>query len=109
MATEAKDQAKVEPDDEELPLSDEYDDDMKISRAVSKANSDEEMIQTEDIRAGVEDPGSEETKTVKMKKTPKQPSQREREEHERTHLSEIGARTVSRPNPATTHTRERPT
>ena len=60
-------------DDEELPISDEYDDDMKISRAVSKANSDEEMIQTEDILAGVEDPGSEETKTVKMKKTPKQP------------------------------------
>ena len=59
---------------------------MKISRAVSKADSNEEMIQTEDVRAGAEDPGSEETKTVKMKKTPKQPSQCEREEHERTHL-----------------------
>ena len=61
-------------------------DDMKISHAVSRADSDEEMIQTDDIRAGAEDPGSEETKTVKMKRTPKQPSQREREEHERTHL-----------------------
>ena len=61
-------------------------DDMKISHAVSRADSDEEMIQTDDIRAGAEDPGSEETKTVRMKKTPKQPSQREREEHERTHL-----------------------
>ena len=59
---------------------------MKISHAVSRADSDEEMIQTDDIRAGAEDPGSEETKTVRMKKTPKQPSQREREEHERTHL-----------------------
>ena len=61
-------------------------DDMKISHAVSRADSDEEMIQTDDIRAGAEDPGSEETKTVRMKKTSKQPSQREREEHERTHL-----------------------
>ena len=61
-------------------------DDMKISHAVSRADSDEEMIQTDDIRAGAEDPGSEETKTVKMKKTPRQPSQRKREEHERTHL-----------------------
>ena len=61
-------------------------DDMKISHAVSKADSDEEMIQTGDMRAGADDPGSEETKSVKMKKTPRQPSQREREEHERTHL-----------------------
>ena len=59
---------------------------MKISHAVSRADSDEEMTQTDVFRAGVEDPGSEETKTVRMKKTPKQPSQREREEHERTHL-----------------------
>ena len=44
------------------------------------------MIQTSDMRAGADDPGSEETKSVKMKKTPKQPAQREREEHERTHL-----------------------
>ena len=61
-------------------------DDMKISHAVSKADSDEEMIQTCDMRAGADDPGSKETKSVKMKKTPRQPSQREREEHERTHL-----------------------
>ena len=61
-------------------------DDMKISHAVSKADSDEEMIQTGDMRAGADDPGSEETKSVKMKKTPRQPSQREREENERTHL-----------------------
>ena len=61
-------------------------DDMKISHAVGKAESDEEMIQTGDMRAGADDPGSEETKSVKMKKTPRQPSQREREEHERTHL-----------------------
>ena len=60
--------------------------DMKISHAVGKAGSDEEMIQTSDMRAGEDDPGSEETKSVKMKKTPRQPSQREREEHERTHL-----------------------
>ena len=64
----------------------ESEDDMKISHAVSKADSDEEMIQTGDMRAGADDPGSEETKSVKMKKTPRQPSQREREEHERTHL-----------------------
>ena len=64
----------------------ESEDDMKISHAVSKADSDEEMIQTGDVRAGADDPGSEETKSVKMKKTPRQPSQREREEHERTHL-----------------------
>ena len=63
----------------------ESEDDMKISHAVSKADSDEEMIQTGDMRAGADDPGSEETKSVKMKKTPRQPSQREREEHERTH------------------------
>ena len=44
------------------------------------------MNQTGDMRAGADDPGSEETKSVKMKKTPRQPSQREREEHERTHL-----------------------
>ena len=36
-------------------------------------------------KTGVDDPGSEE-KTVRMKRTPKQPSQREREEHERNHL-----------------------
>ena len=59
---------------------------MEISHAVSKAESDEEMIQTCDMRAGADDPGSEDTKSVKMKKTPRQPSQREREEHERTHL-----------------------
>ena len=59
---------------------------MKISHAVGKAESDEEMIQTGDMRAGADDPGSEETKSVKMKKTPRQPSQREQEEHERTHL-----------------------
>ena len=34
-------------------------DEMKISHAVSRADSDEEMIQTDDIRAGAEDPGSE--------------------------------------------------
>ena len=59
---------------------------MKISHAVSKAESDEEMIQTGDMRAGADDPGSEETNSVKMKKTPRQTLQREREEHERTHL-----------------------
>ena len=59
---------------------------MKISHAVGKAGSDEEMTQTGNMRAGADDPGSDETKSVKMKKTPKQPSQREREEHERTHL-----------------------
>ena len=64
----------------------ESEDDMKISHAAGKADYDEVAIQTDDIRAGAEDPGSEETKAVKMKKTPKQPSQREREEHERTHL-----------------------
>ena len=74
---------------------------MKISHAVSRADSDEEMIQTDDIRAGAEDPGSEETKTVRMKKTPKQPSQREREEHERTHLpSRPDVATVPRHSPA---------
>ena len=64
----------------------ENEDDMKISHAVGKAGSDEEMIQTGNMCAGADDPGSEETKSVKMKKTPRQPSQREREEHERTHL-----------------------
>ena len=64
----------------------ESEDDMKISHAVGKAGSDEEMIQTSDMCASEDDPGSEETKSVKMKKTPRQPSQREREEHERTHL-----------------------
>ena len=43
---------------------------MKISHAVGKADSDEEMIQTGDMRAGADDPRSEETKSVKMKKTP---------------------------------------
>ena len=47
---------------------------MKISHAVGKAGSDEKMIQTGDMRAGADDPGSEETKSVKMKKTPRQPS-----------------------------------
>ena len=37
----------------------ESEDDMKISHAVSKADSDEEMIQTGDMRAGADDPGSE--------------------------------------------------
>ena len=60
--------------------------DTKISHAVGKAGSDEEMNQAGDMRAEADDPGSEETKSVKMKKTPRQPSQREREEHERTHL-----------------------
>ena len=64
----------------------ESEDDTKISHAVVKAGLDEEMTQTGDMRAGADDPGSEETKSVKMKKTPRQPSQREREEHERTHL-----------------------
>ena len=63
---------------------------MKISHAVDKAESDEEMIQAGNMHASADDPGSEEIKWVKMKKTPRQPSQREREEHERTHLSEIG-------------------
>ena len=36
----------------------ESEDDMKISHA----GSDEEMIQTSDMRAGADDPGSEETK-----------------------------------------------
>ena len=68
------------------------------------------MIQTSDMRAGADDPRSEETKSVKMKKTPRQPSQHEREEHERTHiyLFEIGVHTVSKPNPGMTRTRERP-
>ena len=52
----------------------------------ARAGSDEEMIQTSDMHAGADDPGSEETKSVKMKETLRQPSQREREEHERTHL-----------------------
>ena len=47
-------------------------DDMKISHA-GKADSDEEMIQTSDMRAGGDDQESEETKSVKMKKTPRQP------------------------------------
>ena len=64
----------------------ESEDDMKISHAVSKAGSDEEMIQTGDGHTDAEDLGSEETKALKTKKTPKQPSQREREEHERTLL-----------------------
>ena len=59
---------------------------MKISHAVGKAGSYEEMIQIGNMCAGADDPVSEETKSVKMKKTPRQPSQREREEHERTHL-----------------------
>ena len=87
----------------------ESEDDMKISHAVSKADSDEEMIQTGDMRAGADDPGSEETKSVKMKKTPRQPSQCEREEHERTHLPfRDWLHTVSKPNPGMTGTRERP-
>ena len=52
----------------------------------ARQGSHEELNQTCDMRAGADDPGSEETKSVKMKKTPRQPSQREREEHERTHL-----------------------
>ena len=64
----------------------ESEDDTRISHAVGKAGSDEEMTQTGDMRAGADDPGSEETKSVKMKKTPRQPSQREQKEHERTHL-----------------------
>ena len=59
----------------------ESEDDTRISHAVGKARSDEEMNQTGDMRAGADDPGSEETKSVKMKKTPRQPSQREREKH----------------------------
>ena len=39
---------------------------MNISHAVSKADSDEEMIQTGDMGAGADDPGIEETKSVKM-------------------------------------------
>ena len=38
-------------------------DDMKISHAVGKAESDEEMIQAGNMRAGADDPGSEETKS----------------------------------------------
>ena len=82
---------------------------MKISHAVGKAESDEEMIQARNMYASADDPGSEEIKSVKMKKTPRQPSQREVEEHERTHFSEIGVHIALRPNPGTTHTRERPT
>ena len=60
----------------------ESEDDMKISHAVGKVGSDEEMIQTGKVQMiqGVK------RQSVKMKKTPRQPSQREREEHERTHL-----------------------
>ena len=47
---------------------------MKISHAVGKAGSDEEMNHTSDMCAGADDPGSEETKSVKMKKTPRPPS-----------------------------------
>ena len=35
----------------------ESENDMKISHAVSKADSDEEMIQTGDMRAGADDQG----------------------------------------------------
>ena len=36
---------------------------MKISHAVSKTDLDEKMIQTGEMRAGADDPGSEETKS----------------------------------------------
>ena len=54
-------------------------DDMKIRHAVSKADSDEEMIH----------------------------SVNERNTNRHTYLSEIGVHTVSKPNPGMTRTRER--
>ena len=64
----------------------ESENDMKISHAVGNACSDGGMVQIGNMSAGADDLGRKETKSVKMKKTPRQPSQREREEHDRTHL-----------------------
>ena len=64
----------------------ENEDDMKIDHTDGEVDQDEVAIRSGDEYTSAEDPGSEETKAVKMKKTPKQPSQREREEHEKTHL-----------------------
>ena len=50
-----------------------------FSHTAGKADYDEVVIRSGDGHTGAEDPGSEETKAVKMKKTPKQPSQRDRE------------------------------
>ena len=80
------DQTESETDNWKDFFGSESEDDMKISHAAGKADYDEVAIRSGDGHTDAEDPGSEETKAVKMKKTPKQPSQREREEHERTHL-----------------------
>ena len=64
----------------------ENEDDMSADHTDGKVHQDEVTIRSGDESTSAEDPGSEETKAVKMRKTPKQPSQREREEHEKTHL-----------------------
>ena len=64
----------------------EHDDDMNYEHVDGKVHQDEAMVRASDESESTEDPRSEETKAVKMKRTPKQPSQREREEHEKTHL-----------------------
>ena len=79
------DQTEPETDNWKDSVS-ENEEDMKIDHTDGKVDQDEVTIRSGDEYTSAEDPGSEETKAVKMKKTPKQPSQREREEHEKTHL-----------------------
>ena len=79
------DQTESETDNRKDFVS-ENEDDMEIDHTDGKVDKDEIEIRSGDEYTSAEDPGSEETKAVKMKKTPKQPSQREREEYEKTHL-----------------------
>ena len=103
------DQTESETDNWKYFFGSESEDDMKISHAAGKADDDEVAIRSGDGHTDAEDPGSEETKAVKMKKTPKQPS--EREEHERTHLPfrDWGTHCVKAESRNDPHKREKPT